>query len=127
MWRFRHVVTHYVDPLLRPVARKAPSFGVVTHRGRASGRTYRTPINVFRRGDEYLLFLTYGSDAQWVQNILAAGSCSLETRGHVIELAHPELITDPELRPAPPFVRFVERRLVGATQYLKLREVRAAA
>jgi hypothetical protein len=38
-----------------------------------SGRTYSTPINVFRRGDDYYLFLTYGSDLQWVKNVLAAG------------------------------------------------------
>ena len=121
MWRFRGAVGRYVNPITRPVASKLPSFGVLTHRGRTSGRTYRTPINVFRRGDEYLFFLTYGSDVQWVKNVLAAGSCSIETRGRVVELVEPELITDPELRPAPPYVRFVERRIAGATQYLRMR------
>jgi hypothetical protein len=83
--------------------------------------TYRTPINVFRRGDAYFFFLTYGSDAQWVKNVLAAGSCSLETRGRVVELVEPVLVNDPELRPAPPVVRFVERRIAGATEYLRMR------
>jgi hypothetical protein len=31
------------------------------------------------------------------------------------------LITDPELRPAPPHVRFVERRIAGVTQYVRMR------
>ena len=66
-------------------------------------------------------FLTYGSDVQWVKNILATGSCSIETRGRVVELLEPELVTDPELRPAPPHVRFVERRIAGVTQYLRMR------
>jgi hypothetical protein len=57
-----------------------------------------------------------GSDVQWVKDILATGSCSIETRGRVGELVEPELITDPELRPAPPHVRFVERRIAGVTQ-----------
>jgi hypothetical protein len=48
-------------------------------------------------------------------------SCSIETRGRVIELVEPELVTDPELRPAPPHVRFVERRIAGANQYLRMR------
>jgi hypothetical protein len=78
-------------------------------------------MNVFRRGDEYVFFLTYGSDVQWVKNVLAAGSCSIETRGRMVELVEPELITDPELRPAPVHVRFVERRLAGVTQYLRMR------
>ena len=96
---------------------------IVTHRGRTTGRSYHTPVNVFRRDDAYLFFLTYGSEAHWVQNILAAGSCSIESRGRVMELIEPELITDPELRPAPPVARFIERHLVGATQYLRMRPV----
>jgi deazaflavin-dependent oxidoreductase (nitroreductase family) len=122
-WRLRGVATRYVDPVLRPLARRLPAFGVVIHRGRTSGRVYETPVNVFREGEAYLFFLTYGSDAQWVKNILAAGSCSLETRGRVVQLVEPELVTDPELRPAPQPARFIERRLAGVTQYLRMREV----
>ena len=122
MWRVRHVATRYVDPLMRPLARRLPSFGILTYPGRTTGRIYHTPINVFRRGEAYLFFLTYGSDVHWVKNVLAAGSCTLETRGRVVSLTDPELVIDPELRPAPPHVRFVERYLAGATQYLRMRE-----
>jgi deazaflavin-dependent oxidoreductase (nitroreductase family) len=121
MWRFRRVVRRYVNPVTRPVARRLPTFAILTHQGRRSGRTHTTPINVFRRGDYYFFFLTYGSDVQWVKNVLAAGSCSIETRGRVVDLVEPELITDPELRPAPAHVRFVERRIAGVTQYLRMR------
>jgi deazaflavin-dependent oxidoreductase (nitroreductase family) len=122
MWRFRHAVNRYVNPVTRPVASKLPTFAILTHRRRKSGRTYRTPINVFRRGDAYF-FLTYGSDIEWVKNVLATGSCSIETRGRAVELVEPKLVTDPELRPAPPHVRLVERRIAGVTQYLKMRAV----
>jgi deazaflavin-dependent oxidoreductase (nitroreductase family) len=121
MWRLRPFVNRYVNPITRPVAKTLPSFAILTHRGRKSGRTYRTPINVFRRGDHYIFFLTYGSDVQWVKNVLAAASCSIETRGRVVELIEPELVTDPGLRPAPTHVRFVERRIAGVTQYLRMR------
>jgi deazaflavin-dependent oxidoreductase (nitroreductase family) len=121
MWRFRRLVGRYVNPVTGPLAKRLPTFAILTHRGRKTGQTYRTPINVFRRGDHYLFFLTYGSDVQWVKNVLAAGSCSIETRGRVVELVEPELITDPELRPAPPHVSFVERRIAGVTQYLRMR------
>lgn len=110
----------YINPITRPVAKRLPTFAILTHRGPRTGLTYRTPINVFRRGDDYFFFLTYGSDVQWVKNILATGSCSIETRGRVVELVEPELVTDPELGPAPPHVRFVERRIAGATQYLRI-------
>jgi deazaflavin-dependent oxidoreductase (nitroreductase family) len=121
MWRFRRVATRYVNPVMGHLVRRLPGFGVVTHVGRKTGRTYRTPVNVFRRGDTYLFVLTYGADAQWVQNIRAAGSCSVETHGRVVHLVDPEVVTDPELRVAPPVARFIERRVAGATQYLRMR------
>jgi deazaflavin-dependent oxidoreductase (nitroreductase family) len=125
MWRFRRAVNRYFNPVLRRVVRKLPGFAILTHRGRTSGRSYSTPVNVFRRGDVYFFFLTYGSDVQWVKNVVAAGSCSIETRGRVVELVEPELVTDPALGPAPPLVRFVEGRLAGVTQYLRMRAASA--
>ncbi len=121
MYGFRHVVGRYLNPVTKPFARRLPGFAILTHRGRKSGRLYRTPVNVFRRGDDYFFFLTYGSASQWVKNTLASGSCSIETRGRVVELVEPQLVTDPDLRPAPPLVRFLERRIAGVTQYLRMR------
>ena len=70
MARFnRQVLNH----LMRPVARYLPGFGVVIHRGRRSGRIYETPVNVFRRGDGYVVALTYGAGADWVKNVLSRG------------------------------------------------------
>jgi deazaflavin-dependent oxidoreductase (nitroreductase family) len=121
VWPLRRVATRFVDPILRPLAGRLPTFGIVEHRGRTTGRRYRTPVNVFRRGDTFLFFLTYGSDVQWVKNVLAAGDCAIETRSETLTLVDPQLITDPQLGPAPPIARFVERRLAGATQYLRMR------
>lgn len=121
VWRLRHLATRFIDPFVLPIATRLPAFGVLTHVGRKTGRVYRTPISLFRRGDDYLFFLTYGSDVQWVKNVIAAGSCSVETGGRVVELVEPDLITDPELRPASPHVRFVERRIAGVRQYLRMR------
>jgi deazaflavin-dependent oxidoreductase (nitroreductase family) len=121
VWRFRRLVHRYVNPITGPFARRLPGFGVLTHRGRKTGHPHRTPINVFRQGSHYYFFLTYGSDVNWVKNVLAAGSCSLETRGRVVQLVEPELITDPDLGPAPPHVRFLERRIAGVTEYLRMR------
>ena len=83
--------------------------------------SYRTPVNVFRHGDAYLFFLTYGADVDWVKNVLAAGSCSLRTRGHDVTLVDPELIEDRELRDAPLIPRFIERRVAGVDAYLRMR------
>jgi deazaflavin-dependent oxidoreductase (nitroreductase family) len=125
MWRFRPVVGRYLNRVTRPFARRLPAFAILTHRGRKTRRLHSTPVNVFRRRDDYFFFLTYGSEVQWVRNVLASGSCSIETRGRVVELVDPELVTDPELRPAPPLVRFLEGRIAGVTQYLRMRAAKS--
>ena len=120
LWGFRHVATRYLNPFTRRFAGWVPGFGILTHRGSESGRLYRTPINVFRRGNHFVFFLTYGSNVDWVRNVLAAGRCTLRTRGRDLALVEPELITDPERRLVPPPVRAVGR-LVGATEFVRMR------
>jgi deazaflavin-dependent oxidoreductase (nitroreductase family) len=122
MWALRHVATRYLNPFTRPFAGWLPGFGILTHQGRKTGRAYRTPINVFRRGKEYVFFLTYGSDVEWVKNVLAAGRCTLRTRGRDVVLVSPEIFSDPERRLVPLPVRAVGR-LLGATQFLRMRGV----
>jgi deazaflavin-dependent oxidoreductase (nitroreductase family) len=105
--RFNRVVT---NPVLRPLVRHVPGFAVVTHVGRKSGRTYRSPVNLFRAGDRYVIALTYGRDAEWVRNVLAAGGCDLETVGRTIRLTSPEVVHDP----ARTFVPAPIRPILGA-------------
>jgi deazaflavin-dependent oxidoreductase (nitroreductase family) len=101
----RRFTLRFVNPLTRLVAGWLPGFGILVYRGRRSGREYRTPMNVFRRGDEVVLALTYGSDVQWVKNIVAAGGCRMLTRGREFDLVAPELLVDPERRLMPSPVR----------------------
>ena len=120
MWRLRPVAMHLINPLARTFAGWLPGFGLLTYRGRTTGRVYRLPINVFRRGDHYMFVLTYGSDSQWVQNVLAAGGCDIRVGGRDVRLAQPELIVNPpwELMPWP--VQVIER-LAGVTEFLRMR------
>src|SRR6266487_5799983 len=62
-------------------AARLPGFGILTHVGRKSGKLYRTPVNVFRAPEGFLIALTYGRESEWVRNVFAAGGCQLETRG----------------------------------------------
>ena len=119
-----------VNPVTRRFAGRAPGFGLLTHVGRTSGRTYVTPLNVFRRGDRYLFALTYGlieantygSGVQWVRNVLAAGCCTLRTRGRDVRLVDPELIVDAKLTLLPLPVRLFLRPM-RVTEILRLRAV----
>jgi deazaflavin-dependent oxidoreductase (nitroreductase family) len=109
-----------VNPVTRTFAAVMPGFGLLTYRGRTTGRMYNLPINVFRRGEHYVFVLTYGSESRWVKNVLAAGGCQIRVRGRDVRLVEPELIVNPpwELIPWP--ARLIER-MAGVTEFLRMR------
>jgi deazaflavin-dependent oxidoreductase (nitroreductase family) len=116
----RPVTTGVFNRFSRHVVGRLPWFGLLIQRGRVSGREHRTPMNVFRRDGDYVLALTYGSEVNWVRNVLAAGRCRLLTRGREIELVDPRLVVDPTRRLVPLPVRLV-LRLVDCREFLLLR------
>jgi deazaflavin-dependent oxidoreductase (nitroreductase family) len=120
MWRFRPVSIHVINPVARLFAAWMPGFGLLTYRGRITGRTYNLPINVFRRGEQYTFVLTYGSESQWVKNVMAAGGCQIRVRGRDVSLVAPELIIDPSWDLVPLLVRLIERP-AGVTSFLRMR------
>jgi deazaflavin-dependent oxidoreductase (nitroreductase family) len=105
-------------------ADRLPGFGILTHVGRRSGGVHRTPVNVFRAPEGFLIALTYGRESEWVKNVLAAGGCDLETRGARYHLSAPTIVHDPTRRRFPPPVRIV-LRLIGATDFMQLSTSRA--
>ena len=109
-----------VNPITRRFADRLPGFALVEHVGRKSGRTFRTPLNVFRRGDRYVFALTYGSQVDWVRNVMAAGGCTMRTRGRTVRLVEPELIVDPARSLVPLPVR-VFGRFLRLSEFLRLR------
>lgn len=116
----RPFTTHVFNPISRLFVRWLPGFGILGYRGRTSGKAYRTPMNVFRHDDEWLFALTYGSDVQWVKNVLAAGAATLEIRRHTVHLVEPELFVDPERRLMPFPVRHI-LGLMRITEFLRMR------
>lgn len=104
--RFNFRVTNH---LLSPLAMRLPGWGVVVHTGRKTHRQYRTPVFVFRRGDRFVIALTYGRESRWVHNVLAQGGCDLETQGRILRLTGPHLFHDDDRRAVPA----LHRRILG--------------
>jgi deazaflavin-dependent oxidoreductase (nitroreductase family) len=119
----RPFTTRVVNPVTRLFAGWLPGFGLLSYTGRKTGRRYGIPINVFKRGDFYVFALTYGSEANWVRNVLAAGGAELRTGGRDIRLVDPELLVDPAGRLVPLPVRLF-LRLNRVTEYLRMRAAR---
>src|SRR5438067_10429683 len=75
---FNRVVT---NRLFGPLAGRVPPWVLVEHRGRQSGRTYRTVVWAFPHGDDLVFALTYGPSADWVRNVIAARTCRVKWLG----------------------------------------------
>ncbi len=116
----RPFTTRVINPVTRLFAGWLPGFAILRYTGRKSGRQFKTPMNVFKRGDAYVFALTYGSDVQWVKNVVAAGGCVIRTRGRDIHLVEPEIFVDRtgHLMPVP--VRLI-LRLNNVTEFMRMR------
>ena len=119
----RPFTTHVFNRFTRAFAHYLPGFAIISYRGRKSGRTFRTPMNYFRDGDDYIFALTYGGDVQWVRNVLAAGGADLQIRRRHIRLTDPELFVDPARRLMPQPVRFF-LGLMRVSEFLRMRAAR---
>jgi deazaflavin-dependent oxidoreductase (nitroreductase family) len=98
-----------LNRVVRRIAPWMPGLGVVVHRGRRSGRAYRTPVEVFQARDGFVIALTYGADTDWLRNIQAAGGGELRTRGLVFQVSEPRVYHDEERAG----IRLAERRMLG--------------
>jgi deazaflavin-dependent oxidoreductase (nitroreductase family) len=109
--------------LIRQFAGWLPGFGVIVHRGRRSGRVYRTPVAAIRRPGGYVVALPYGV-GDWTKNVVAAGGCELQKRRGLVRLTNPRLVHDSERRAMPPVVRQL-LGVVGVTEFVYLDRVAA--
>jgi hypothetical protein len=117
--RFNKRVT---NPILSPIVRFLPGFGMIVHRGRTSGRVYRTPMMAFRSADGRRLHfaLTYGSGADWVRNVVTAGEATFDSRwSGPLRLSHPRVLHAPKHRVVPRFIRGM-LRLMRVDDFLEM-------
>jgi deazaflavin-dependent oxidoreductase (nitroreductase family) len=89
---------------------------VIVHTGRRSGAEYRTPLDAHSVEGGWLFVLVYGSESDWCQNALAAGSARLVVDGREVALTNPRVVQradvldelDPNLKPPPGFLNVTE-------------------
>lgn len=86
--RFNRAVN---NPIQGQYAWLLPPWVVIVHRGRKSGRTYRTPVNAYKRGSSLAIVVLYGEESDWVQNVLAGGGL-LVRGGRTYELLNPRIV-----------------------------------
>ncbi|WP_052665375.1 nitroreductase family deazaflavin-dependent oxidoreductase [Nitriliruptor alkaliphilus] len=83
---------HVNKRVFNPRAIAGGKYPVLTHVGRTSGTTYRTPMDAHPVDGGYVFVLVYGSGSDWVRNVLAAGHARLRVDGAEVDLTAPRLI-----------------------------------
>jgi deazaflavin-dependent oxidoreductase (nitroreductase family) len=95
--RFNRYVT---NPIQRLWAGWAPTFGILEHVGRKSGKRYRTPLTVFSTDDGVAILLTYGPNRDWLKNVTAAGGGRMKRHGKTFELRDPRVMPKEQAAPS---------------------------
>ena len=93
---------------------------VLTHMGRSSGTTYRTPLDAHPVEGGYIFIVMYGSASDWVQNVLAAGSAMLKVDSDELELVAPRLVSKEDAWQLLPPATKAPANFLRVTEYLQM-------
>ena len=99
--RFNKKVTNRITT---PFARRLPWFGVVRHVGRETGKAYETPLMCWVDHSAITIVLTYGSDVDWLKNLVSAGGGEMVVGGEIVQFETPVLLDAREGRSRIPAV-----------------------
>jgi deazaflavin-dependent oxidoreductase (nitroreductase family) len=100
--------------------RRLSPVAFMIHQGRKSGRRYRTPVMPLPLRDGFLVSLPYGSERDWVRNVLAAGRCTLQRGGRRFELVDPRLLDAAGAAPLLPAALRPALRAVPGIRFVHL-------
>jgi len=119
------VARRYINPWVVRLGlaggRRSP-IGLVLNVGRRTGRPDATPLAVHRHAGRCFVPLTYGPNARWCLNVVAADGCRIRLRGREYEAMHPRVVGRGAL---PPSLR-AAYRLLGMGEFLALTLVEPA-
>jgi deazaflavin-dependent oxidoreductase (nitroreductase family) len=118
--------TRLFNPLIRRFAgaRWMPLYGLVEHRGRRSGKLFRTPVIVRPTSDGFVVPMPWREGTDWYRNVRAAGGCVVRWQGRDYPVGQPEVLDTAAAMAIArfgPFERAFIARL-GVDRYLRLRQ-----
>ena len=95
----KFVFNHFT--LLFAGSRVGP-FSKLIHKGRRSGKIYKTPVVATFVDDKIIIPLSYGDQVDWLRNILAAKQCEIVYRRVRRTAQKPEVLSSKEVFPILP-------------------------
>jgi len=78
--------------VLESAGQPGAPYAIIRHTGRVSGRTYETPVGAVVTEDGVAITLPYGTEPDWVRNVLAAGRATIVVEGDEREVTDPAVL-----------------------------------
>ena len=119
--------TRHLNPFMLSLARsgRVPMVAVIHHRGRRSGRAYTTPLAARKTPDGFVIPLTFGKQANWFQNIQAAGGCTIQWKGATYQVTEPVVVDWKSVRASFYPAERILVPLIGIEHFVQLRQAPA--
>lgn len=99
-----------------------PLYGVLQHRGRRSGKLFRTPVVVVRSNGGFIVPMPWGETTDWYRNVRAAGECVIRWKGRDYPVFQPEVIDSAEAGAAFNSIERAGMSRFGIKRCLRLRD-----
>ena len=109
---FERLQIKYINPLLKPISKRMPGMGVITHRGRTSGKAYETIVTPYRKGQVLAVGLAHGK-TNWVKNVLAAGEADIQIGKKKLHLVNARVLPAGTVDPSLPRMAQVAAKRSG--------------
>ncbi|ORX11013.1 nitroreductase [Mycobacterium szulgai] len=117
---------YLLNPLMALLAgRKYWYASAIRHTGRRSGKQYVTPVVAERVADGFLIPLPYGTDTDWVRNVLAAGRASVKCHGETRDVVQPKVVEAAQALPLVPAEHGRTYARVGVERFLQVTDARS--
>lgn len=95
--------------------------GVIRHTGRTTGKNYATPVVVNPvEGDGFIIPLPYGTDVDWLRNLMASDKASVTVGGKSFEVCTPTIIDAAAAAPLLSDRRRREFARLGVRQFVRV-------
>ena len=125
----RGVLIRFTRDVMNPLQMKSAGTpgayaDIIRNRGRSSGRLYDTPVVAVEVPDEpaFIVALPYGTQANWVRNVLAARSAELVHGGRTYAVEQPELVPMSAVESCFPAADQRAHRITRVDECLRLRK-----
>lgn len=137
MWAWRRRNARALDLVkrynkaTRPVrirsAGRSGLLAAVHHVGRRSGTPYITPVIAHRSGGEVFVPLPYGTEVDWLRNLLAAGGGVVDLDGRTLDVDRPAVVVIEEVKTLLPVSMRRIVRMNGTREAVRMRVAHVAA